>query len=339
MAQVGQAAAKGGDPDPAVISQLQLLGEIAPLQPEPFLVEAALAERKGDYGRAERLLRQARWRNPRSTAARYLLADVWLRQNKVTEGLGEMATLTRLLPSASVQLVPALAEYARSPGAREKLFAILQPNPQLKRPLLNALAADPDNADLILALAGPDARSTDEDAQSWKARLLAGFVKRGDFGRAYALWRTFAGLRAGDSPLLFNGNFGASPAPAPFNWIYNSSNAGVAEPGGGKVRVLYYGRDDTNLVSQLLLLKPGTYAFGAPVAGAPAPNALAWTITCVGSSTQLLNLPLAADSAGGKFTVPDGCTAQLLSLNGHSQDMPQDSDIQIGPVSLERAGD
>jgi hypothetical protein len=194
MAQIGEAAAKGGNPDSDTTAKLRLLGATSPLEPEPFLVEAALAERSGDYGRAERLLRKARWRNPRSTAARYLLADVWLRENKIVEGLGEMATLTRLLPSASVQLVPALAEYARSPGAREKLVTILQPNPQLKRPLLNALAADPDNAELILSLAGPDARSTDKDAQSWKARLLAGFVKRNDFVRAYTLWRAFAGL-------------------------------------------------------------------------------------------------------------------------------------------------
>jgi hypothetical protein len=338
MAQIGEAAAKGGNPDSETTAKLGLLGATSPLEPEPFLVEAALAERSGDYGRAERLLRQARWRNPRSTAARYLLADVWLRENKIVEGLGEMATLTRLLPSASVQLVPALAEYARSPGAREKLVTILQPNPQLKRPLLNALAADPDNAELILSLAGPDARSTDKDAQSWKARLLAGFVKRNDFVRAYSLWRAFAGLAPGSSPLLFNGNFSASPAPPPFNWSYNSSSAGVAEPGGGKVRILYYGRDDSSLVSQILLLKPGAYAFVAPVSGTPAPNALAWTLTCIDSNAEIMNVTLSGDSTAAKFTVPAGCTAQMLSLNGRSQDMPQDSDIQIGPVTLERTG-
>lgn len=338
MAEVGQAAAKSANPGPDTMAKLQSLAATAPLEPEPFLVEAALVERKGDNSHAEQLLRHARWLNPRSTPARYLLADVWLRENKVEAGLAEMATLTRLLPSASVQLVPALAAYARSPGAREKLAAILQPNPQLKRPLLNALSSDPANAELVLSLAGPDVRSTETDAQAWKSRLLSGFVKANDFSRAYALWRAFAGIAPGNSPLVFNGNFAASPAPAPFNWTYNSNGAGVAEAGGGQVRVLYYGRDNTSLLSQILLLEPGTYIFAAPVSGTPAPNALAWTVTCMSSKAQIMSLTLGGDAAASKFTVPSGCDAQLLSLNGRSQDMPQDSDVQVGPVSLQKSG-
>jgi hypothetical protein len=336
MTEVGHTAATAGNPEQATFDKLQRVAAIAPLQPEPLLVQAALAERQGNLARAESLLKEARWRNPRSNAARYLLADVWLRQNKVLEGLNEMAVLSRLLPDATVQLVPALSEYAHSPGAREKLAGILQSNPQLKRPLLNALAADPNNMELVLALAGPDARSQDPAANGWKSRLLNGFVSRGDYGRAYSLWRNFAALPPNSAALLFNGEFKVSSAPPPFNWSYNSSSAGFAEPQNGKLRVFFYGRDQAPLASQTLLLPAGRYRFDAPFGGTAVAGALTWTLTCVKGS-QLLQFDL-SKSTGAQFAVPPGCAAQMLALTGSLLDMPQDSDVQIGPVRIERVG-
>lgn len=166
MAQIGEAAAKGGDPSGETMMRLRRVAAAAPLRLEPFLVQAALAQRAGDYARAEALLRQARLRNPRSPAALYLLADVYIQQGKTLEGLQNLAALSRILPETSVQLTSALAQYARTPGARSELPGILKDNPQLKKPLLNALAADPDNADLILTLAGSDARATDRDSRN-----------------------------------------------------------------------------------------------------------------------------------------------------------------------------
>lgn len=338
MAEVGQAAATGGDPRAGTIARLRRVGTVAPLQPEPFLVQAALAERAGDYSKAETLLRQARGYDPRSIAARYLLADVWLRQDRMLEGLSEMAILARLLPGASVQLVPALAQFARTPGARDKLAAILKSNPRLRRPLLDALASDPDNAGLILALAGPEMRSADADGQRWKSRLLDGLVKRGGYARAYGLWRNFAGLPDGTAPLLFNGDFRKLPAPAPFNWTFISGSAGIAEPAGGRLRILFYGRDDATLASQVLLLTPGDYAFEAPVSGTAAPESLAWTLTCIAGGKRIMQLDLAADRPAARFTVPAGCEAQKLELVGRGQDMPKDSDVQVGPAGIRRLG-
>ena len=340
MAQIGEAAAKGGDPSEETMMRLRRVAAAAPLRLEPFLVQAALAQRAGDYARAETLLRQARLRDPRSPAALYLLGDVSIQQGKTLEGLQNLAALSRILPETSVQMTSALAQYARTPGARSELPGILADNPQLKKPLLIALAADPDNADLILTLAGPDARSTDRDSRNWQSRLLRGFVQRGQYDNAYRLWRRFIGMADGPKPLLFNGEFRKIPSLPPFGWELVASAAGFAEVGNGSLRILYYGREDSELASQLLLLPPGRYRFRAPIKGRLAPGALAWTLRCREGASQLLEQRVGEGGTSVEFAVPSArCDAQLLQLSGIRQDMPQDSDVLIGPARIERVGE
>lgn len=95
MAQVGEAAAQGQAPPQSAIQRLRQLTRVAPLRADPFLVEGAIAQRDGDIVRAEQLLLEARRRDPRSAAARYLLADLWLRQGRIADGIVEMAILSR----------------------------------------------------------------------------------------------------------------------------------------------------------------------------------------------------------------------------------------------------
>lgn len=338
MAQVGAAAARGTNPDDSTFRQLRMVATSDPLRTEPFLVEAALAERGGAYGRAKQLLVQARSRDPRSAAARYLYADTSVRQGQVVDGLKEMAVLTRLVPGAAIQLVPALAQYARAPGSHEKLAGILVQNPQLKNPLLIALATNPENADLIISLAGT-VKAPGLDTREWQTRLLQGMIAKNSYQRAYDFWRRFALLPRGEPPLLFNGSFRDLVAPPPFNWTLSSSSAGVAEPEKGRLRILYYGRQDANLATQLLMLRPGRYRFVAPFVGDVQAGALSWSINCVGETLPFVDFQLGAPSSRVEFTVPStNCVAQTLSLDGHQQDSPQQSDIQIGPVSIERIG-
>lgn len=331
MAQVGEAAAEGGSPGPRTKQLLRSISARAPLQPEPFLVEAALAERAGELDRAAALLKAARWREPRSAAARYLYSEVLIAQGKVEEGVGELAALTQIVPATGIQLVPALASYARQPNARQNLGRMLQINPQLKQPLLIALSADTANADLIVFLAGPNP-SVERGAKVWESRLLRGLVNQGNYARAYDIWKAFAGAAVAGRPLLFNPDFQKIDAPPPFNWGYGSSPAGFAEPANGTLRVFYYGRQDVVLASQLLLLRPGAYRFSAPVQNSREIDELAWTLSC-GSGTPVLSVK--AGAAAKLFRVPVGCAAQRLTLLGVAQDAPIDVDVQVGPVTLQ----
>jgi tetratricopeptide (TPR) repeat protein len=334
MAEVGQAAAAGDSLGKPTLEVLRTLASRAPLAIEPFLVEAALDQREGQYSRAEKLLLEARRRNPRSHAARYLLAETWLRQEKALPALGEMAVLARLIPSSEAHFIPALSQYARAPGAQEELRHFLMVNPGLRQPLLNALSADPDNVELILALTEGSV-SDDADPKTWQPRLLGALVERGDYQRAYSLWRRFSGLGDRPTSLLFNGDFRESPAPGPFNWTYTSGTAGLAETAGGRLRVLYYGRENVVLAQQLLLLPPGSYRFASPTSGNAARGALVWSLVCERSSNSLMELELERGFRAN-FSIPNDCPAQRLELRGRQQEMPKATDVQIGPVMIER---
>jgi hypothetical protein len=337
MAEVGIAAAQGGDPSAATFRRLRAIAESDPLRTEPFLVEGAMAERAGAYGRARRLLIEARRRDPRSIAARYLLADTAVRQGRIIDGLREMAVLSRLIPDASIQLVPALAQYALTAGSHNQLATILAQNPQLKTPLLIALATNPDNADLIVALAGPPTSISDKSRRAWQARLLAGMVTRGEYRRAYGYWRRFAAGMMRPQELLFNGEFRDVTAPPPFNWTFSASMAGLAEPGERRLRVLYYGRQDAVLARQLLMLSPGRYRFQSPITGDVVAGALTWTLSCANRKGAFMELQLASSpGASASFNVPTDCPAQWLLLNGHMEVSPQDSNVAIGPLDVER---
>ena len=338
MAQVGQAAAQGQTPPQSAMESLARLTRVAPLRTEPLLVQAAVAQRAGEVDRAEWMLSEALRRDPRSPAARYLLADLWVRQGHVAEGLRQMAILSRLLPGSTAQLASALSEYAGTPGAETELVRMLRTNPQLEQPLLSALAQDPDNLPLILKLdrAAPGPRM--RKAPGWHAALLNGLVRRGDYEQAYGLWRRFAGFN-GERPLLFNKGFAPVAAPPPFNWTFNSSSAGVVEPGNGRMRVLYYGRANAVLAFQLLLLPPGSYDLSMNVSGNAAPDALAWSLYCLAGKKPLAQLELGPSSpARARFEVPEsGCEAQMLELRGRVLDVPKDSDVLIGPAEIQRS--
>lgn len=339
MNDVGVAAAFGRTPPESAIRRLGQLSRTAPLSVEPLLVQAAIAQRDSDLDRAERLLVEARRRDPRSAAARYLLAETWIRKGRIGDGLEEMSKLARLMPGSAAQLAPTLSEYARIPGAQPQIKRILAANPQLRQPILNVLAEDPDNARLILELGGLTMRQAGARPSIWQAKLLRGLVDRRDYDGAYALWQRFSGL-SGRRPLLFNGDFRQAGAPPPFNWSLASGAAGLAEAADGRLRVLHYGREDATLASQLLLLPPGRYRLSMPVSGSIASGALAWVVTCSPGNEALLRAPLTAGSALlASFTVPAaGCPAQSLELRAAGNDMPGESDLLLGPVVLERAG-
>lgn len=340
MAEVGQAAARGRLPSGETMERVRRLAGRAPLEPEPFLVEAALAQKRGDSARAGTLLLQARRRDPRSPAARYLLADHYIRNNDIVAGLAEMTVLSRLVPGAADQLVPGLVAYARTPGAIPKLRELFKASPDLQPVLLSALASDAANADLVLAIAD---RSASSGTGQWRAKLLTSLVAQGLYAKAYAIWGRFAGLKAPPRG-LYRPDFTPSAAPTPFNWTLAQAGGGVAEPAPGRgLRVLHYGRKQTTLASQLMVLEPGRYLLSMSVAGEIGSDGqLRWRVRCLPSGAAMLDLHLTratAQKAGGLFEIPaSGCDAQWIELIGMPTDMPKSTDAAISPLRLSRVG-
>ena len=228
MAEVGQAAARRGEPSPATMAEVRQLVAAQPLSPVPFLVHGALAVRSGDYERAEKLLLLARQRAPRSPAARYMLADLYLRTGRALPAMGEIAVLNRFLPGAATQLAPALAAYATRPGGLQQLKAIVASYPELEPPLMAQLGSQPGTAPLILDLTSrPSPKRVPGD---WQRLTVNGMLAHGDYGAAYTVWSRFAGVS--DPPTsIFNPEFEDIAAPPPFNWEWCGRTRRSGSPG------------------------------------------------------------------------------------------------------------
>jgi hypothetical protein len=185
----------------------------------------------------------------------------------------------------------------------------------------------------VLALG--DVRTPSPTA-TWPQTLIGSLIQAKDYGRARAVWSQLAGTGPADG--IFDPGFVDANAPPPFNWVLASSTVGLAERRQG-LHVIFYGQEDGVLASQLLLLAPGAYRLAMPVAGDTGhARSLVWTLTCAGSNAQIARFALdpSAAARGWTFTVPTGCPAQRLELSGTSSDMPQQVDLTIGRLRLER---
>jgi len=341
MADIGASAGKGQSPAPATLRQVDELARLAPLAPEPFLIKGALAQVDRRQLLAEQLFAAARSRAPRSVAARYFLADRYLRTGRIGLALGEISVLSRLFPDSRAGFGPALAQFAHTHGAVTPLRGFFRSSPEVEPMVLSTLADDPRNADLILALWGRRSNPTDYQTVGWQKKLVDNLIAQGEFAKAYSTWRTVAGVKGGTNGgpgTIFNPGFAKLSAPPPFNWTFATA-AGVVEPApGDRLQVIYYGRADAVLAEQVLLLPPGRYKLSMDISNPPGEGGeIAWTLTCLPHDEAILRLPVQGKGPlAGSFVVPPGCPAQRLRLNGSTGDFPQSQDFAVGRLGLAR---
>lgn len=337
MAEIGRAARERRPIDPRTFAMIRDAAAKSPLSPEPFLVRGVSAQTAGDQQAAQRAFSQAQWRDPRSMPAAYFLAQYYFRAGDPLRGLRQTALLARLSPGGIDAVAPYVAAYARDPSSWPQIRALFRSQEGLENGVLNALAADPRNADAVLALADADHRRPDS---TWLPILLGGLVGHGDYARARALWSSIGGGHAGGE-LLFDSSFSKPGPPPPFNWSLASGEVGLAErQPGGHLHLIFYGSVDGVLAKQLVLLPAGAYRLQMQLNGAPQhPETVRWSIRCANSDEPfaLAGVDEAA-SHGWTFAVPAACPAQWLELSGRSGDIAQQADVTIANLSLSPAG-
>ena len=340
MHDIGAAAAKGGAMPASAEQAIDAAAHHAPLAVEPFLVNGTVAQMAGDGRRAEALFLAARLRDSRAPAARYFLADRYLRTNRIAAGLTELSVLASLSELASQPLGPALAAYARTPGAIPQLRKFFAGAPANRDTTLYILAQDAANASLVFALA-PPLPLHQSPTPSWPATLVQSLVTAGNYAAADNVWRQISGIK--DHGLLYDPQFRDRTSGPPFGWQLISSSAGVAAPAtNGGLDVIYYGRDETALAAQLVLLGPGNYRLSMRIDAPLGAANLAWTITCSAVTNQpLLRLPLAPTNGpvAANFTVPPtNCPVQGIALRGKPGETEQTSQVTIDQLQLVRVG-
>lgn len=321
----------------------------APLAEEPFLLAAVDALTKNDRPRAERLLLAARLRDPRTDLTRLLLLDNYLRRNKISEATDEISALSGVAPQAGGLLIGELARMAQGPETRGPLEQALKKNPAFRDRLLSHLADNNADPDLILRIASnvPPAPGSSGPAP-WQGRLVTSVAERGQVQRAYELWRTFYAPKAPAKKVgVYDGSFQGLPGSGPFSWAFPASPAGIAERTPSRtLQVDYYGRDNTELANQLLMLPPGAHRLSIRVEGDAEGEGskLSWIIECQPSKARLGDLVLrkltyAPRVVAIDFRVPpSGCSAQWLRLIGSAGEFPKGQAATISAVQIARAG-
>ena len=198
-------------------------------------------------------------------------------------------------------------------------------------------APDARNAQLVLYLWSGRSGG---DAKVWQSSLLEAMVAAGQFNEARAAWTRFTAI-PGSRDGLFDPEFKAG-GPPPFGWMLASGPSGIAEPqDDGRLHILYYGRDDLALASQLMTLRPGRYRLSMDVQMAPPPSkSLSWTVRCQPGSIPIATILMdRSASLGVSFNIPAaGCPAQLLELAGDAPEFPERAEATIGRLRLQRDG-
>lgn len=313
----------------------------APLSDEPFLLAGVDALAHGRDAEGERLLIEARRRNPRLRMARLLLLNQYLKEGRVPEASVEIGAIDRLVTQAGNVFVPYLSQMVQDPKAGPQLVPLLRREPGLRDQVLLAMAKSRADPARIMAVAGDSIRPRATPPE-WQAALLDGFVKQQRYADALALWRKLAGQPPqGAEKGIYDAAFHGLPGPPPFNWALAEGGAGVAEhASGGGLSIDYYGRDDGDLASQLLMLRPGRYrlAFRAEGDAQGSSSRMVWSVSC--GESALVQVPVtgvvsAPHAFAASFTVPAGCPVQWLKLRGVSGDMETGQAARFSALSIE----
>lgn len=331
FAAIGTAAGQGRAPPPSAFEAVHQAARRAPLAAEPFLVRGVRAQVAGETVLAERAFAEARRRDPRSRAARYFLAELYLRNGRIGDSLREIAALSRLVPGSGAQLAPYLARFAADPSTLAEMRALFRSEHGLGNAVLGELARDPANARLIVALA----EGVPTADGSWRGQLLDGLLAAGRFAEARETWSRLSQRPPPDG--LVDPDFRGSDSPAPFNWTYASGPGGLAEPKDGELHVLYFGRENAVLASQLVMLAPGTYRLDLTVSGAgDSLQSLNVSLNCLPAGSVLARLPLKPGRLSARFRVAGDCPAQRLELAGVAPDTPSEVEARISGLTLAR---
>jgi hypothetical protein len=328
LASIGAAARQGKPPSPEALEQIRSAGRASPLAVEPLLVAGTERLAAGDRAAAVRFLKAALNREPRSSAAHFLLADLYVREQRIGDALGHVAVLGRRIGGGGAEpFAAALAIYLRDPAKVAEVRPVLLNNPALRNSVMTDLAKDASAAATLRLLT-----RRGDAGEDWFRIAFERHLAGGSAGEARALLAS-AGIVGGGTALS---PWGVGKDVGPLAWQLLASADGAAEAvPGGPLRLVYYGRGDASLAEHLLLLPAGRYRLQAQFAGAVPPATLEWRVTCLAGARPLAAWPVKAGASAHLIEIPPGCSAQRLSLWGRMGDFPRTTATELQRVSLD----
>jgi len=329
LISLNRASVNDGRADPLARQLLEQALRRAPLLSDPFIVAGLDASARDDLVRAQRLMEEARRRDPRAIIPRYWLFDTYLRNGDYRRGVAEAGPLIRVQPAAEPAAVAVLTALLQMPEARPSLRAALAGRPVWRRTFFAQAAASPrlrDQAVAMLAetgLAETGGGGSGRDQQA----VVGGLVRAGRYADAYALWlRT---LPPGDrpaAPRLFNGGFAGPAGTPPFGWRLRRTAravpAGDARSGAGLA--IQAGDERAVVADQLVLATPGPVrlAFATRALEGDETNAAGMRVELRCHATGRVLAGVTVDAFGPSLrtqsldaTMPADCLALLVRVS------------------------
>jgi hypothetical protein len=267
----------------------------------------------------QRLLEEARRRNPHVVRVRLALAANRLGADDIAGAIGEIAALRAMAPAMVDTMLSQLALVVRDQASAETVMDGINAHPELREPFLIAMvnARQPDAAQ-TQAFAQAAQRLPDSTLASGNTRMLAAelVARAGLYAQARSLALpddTRAGLR------LHAPSFADMTPRGAFGWQIGTGPWGAADPDpAGGLSLVAYGRNAGVLLQQLAALPAGRWRVALRYQPQGGDRLIALRMACADGA------PLAETKlAGGRdeavanldINVPaQGCAGQRLSL-------------------------
>lgn len=329
LASIGTAARDRQPPPAEALSQMREVSRVDPLAVEPLLSAAAERLAVGDRAGGEALLKATLHREPRSTAAHFMLADLLIREQRVGDALANVAVLGRRLGGGGVDaFAGTLAIYLRDPGKIAEVRPVLSSNPGLRTAVMTSLSQDP--------TAAPSLRLLTKAGDAGAAWFRTAFERQLGAGNMDEARAMLTAAKVGGGTRLTSWT---DANAGPLSWRLPATSDGVAEaPPGGPLRLVYYGRADAALADHLLLLQAGAYRFQAQFAGGGGASSFEWRVTCLQGNRPLATWPANAAGSAQLLQVPADCPAQRLALWGKMGEFTRTVSAELLRASLDPAG-
>jgi hypothetical protein len=327
---------------PTMLAQVRRAALAAPLDARAFLILGHQQWLDGHPGAAVKTFEAGQKLDPRLRLIHLLLLDRYLRTGRYADAAGQFSLLARLAGRAQGPIVKAMAAMSLDPKTRDAVRATLRSDPSLERGVLSAMASGDIPPSTIFALASPTAQADATSPASWGLILVNRLVQQHRYTMARNVWQHIYRLSdAQTADPLFNARFAEGRSAPPFDWSLTADSLGAADIRDGSLAIDYYGRDSGNLVSQLLVLKPGRYRFAFTVDPGKTDNAakLFWSLTCTtGGTPSLMNHAITAGATkrriAADLVVPAGCPAQMLTLRGEAGEFPAPISLTVRDLDL-----
>jgi hypothetical protein len=302
-----------------------------PLNTTALWIIAMAADISGEVTKRDKLLALAARYSRRDERVQASLFKERLLAGDFAGAFASMDAMLRVWPSLESVFLPVFIDVTTDAEGLPRLISLLEENPPWRDWFMTRLptgSAEPETlTDLYLQLKTGPTPPAPRELRPYLAKL----VQAGHFRLAYSLWLEFLPRR--DRSMLGtinNGSFEFPVSGLPFDWVMERVRGAEAEivPIGGASHALRVQFHNTRVpfrhVSQLLLLKPGSYELTGGARSNNFKNArgLQWTVACAGEkNTELGESERIAGTTAWKrfevaFTVPatQACEAQILRL-------------------------